>query len=102
MQLSNTKIGRQFRYDGKLFYTESLINQLRQVVVLNQTQDEFRLSWVNGGELCSSQMQAEIIAQTAEQLTVRFVADMAQVTVCYQVRPTVISKRLTGSGRVNV
>ena len=88
-------MGRQFRYDGKLFYTESLINQLRQVVGRNRTQDACRLSWANDGKLRSNQMQAEIVAQIAEQLTVRFVANMAQVTVGYQARPTVISKRLT-------
>ena len=95
MKLENQVITRQFHYDGQRFYTESLTNNLLKQTVPTLAKDEFSLSWVAGGELLSSQMQASIVEQTEQALTVRFVAEQAQVSVCYQVRPTVISKQLT-------
>ncbi|CYV46093.1 F5/8 type C domain containing protein [Streptococcus suis] len=95
MKIENNHLARYFKLvDGK-FYTSHILNKDLEVVVPNQSTQEFRMVLMNGRELTSEHFEAHVVEQTKETLLLSFNGEHIQLLLEYKSRVDVISKKMT-------
>lgn len=83
MKLVSKNTERSFFVSEKMFYTDSLKNNLLDVNVKNLSKREFVVSFVDGLELSSLDMHFEILEESRSKIAVRFFNDFLSLTVNY-------------------
>ncbi|MDP8161512.1 hypothetical protein QJU74_10735 [Pasteurella atlantica] len=94
MKISNSNIERIFHYADHQFYTVKVVNQLNGRIVVNNSNREFEITYLDGRTVTSVDFKANVLEQNNSNIKVKFYNETTCLIIDYIARNDVIAKQI--------